>query len=171
MGSSVVGGSLRCCWLGPQHPLHWHLWLPCSLTKALAMDCEMVGVGPKGEESVAARVSIVNQYGKCVYDKFVKPSQPVTDYRTAVSGVRPELLKKGGSLTASGCEGQAGRVSAPWSPSCRGAWLPRVLAVLHPPGGWFQLAAMPTVSSPLCLSASRPVTGRRSRLAPYHLVE
>lgn len=66
-----------------------------GLTKALAMDCEMVGVGPKGEESVAARVSIVNQYGKCVYDKFVKPSQPVTDYRTAVSGVRPELLKKG----------------------------------------------------------------------------
>lgn len=124
MGSSVVGGSLRCCWLGPQHPLHWHLWLPCSLTKALAMDCEMVGVGPKGEESVAARVSIVNQYGKCVYDKFVKPSQPVTDYRTAVSGVRPELLKKGGSLAASGCEGQAGRVSTPRSPSCRGAWLP-----------------------------------------------
>ncbi|KAI5253620.1 RNA exonuclease 4 isoform X2 [Manis pentadactyla] len=66
-----------------------------GLTKALAMDCEMVGVGPKGEESIAARVSIVNQYGKCVYDKFIKPSQPVTDYRTVVSGVRPELLKKG----------------------------------------------------------------------------
>ncbi|KAK2505412.1 hypothetical protein MC885_000619 [Smutsia gigantea] len=75
-----------------------------GLTKALAMDCEMVGVGPKGEESIAARVSIVNQYGKCVYDKFVKPSQPVTDYRTAVSGVRPELLKKGGSLAGEGFE-------------------------------------------------------------------
>lgn len=70
---------------------------PFSLTRALAMDCEMVGVGPKGEESVVARVSIVNQYGKCVYDKYVKPTQPVTDYRTAVSGIRPENLKQGGS--------------------------------------------------------------------------
>ncbi|XP_016052054.1 PREDICTED: RNA exonuclease 4 [Miniopterus natalensis] len=66
-----------------------------GLTKALAMDCEMVGVGPTGEESLAARVSIVNQYGKCVYDKYVKPTQPVTDYRTVVSGIRPEHLKQG----------------------------------------------------------------------------
>ncbi|XP_005408500.1 PREDICTED: RNA exonuclease 4 isoform X2 [Chinchilla lanigera] len=69
-----------------------------GLTKALALDCEMVGVGPSGEESIAARVSLVNQYGKCVYDKFVKPTEPVTDYRTAVSGVRPEHLKRGEEL-------------------------------------------------------------------------
>ncbi|XP_044938627.1 RNA exonuclease 4 [Mustela putorius furo] len=69
-----------------------------GLTRALAMDCEMVGVGPQGEESIAARVSVVNQYGKCVYDKYVKPSQPVTDYRTAVSGIRPESLAQGERL-------------------------------------------------------------------------
>uniref|UniRef100_A0A0D9RRY4 RNA exonuclease 4 n=1 Tax=Chlorocebus sabaeus TaxID=60711 RepID=A0A0D9RRY4_CHLSB len=69
-----------------------------GLTRALALDCEMVGVGPKGEDSVAARVSIVNQYGKCVYDKYVKPTEPVTDYRTAVSGIRPENLKQGEQL-------------------------------------------------------------------------
>ncbi|XP_002691669.2 RNA exonuclease 4 isoform X1 [Bos taurus] len=66
-----------------------------GLTKALAMDCEMVGVGPEGEESVVARVSLVNQHGRCVYDKHVKPTQPVTDYRTAVSGVRPADLAQG----------------------------------------------------------------------------
>ncbi|XP_010997953.3 RNA exonuclease 4 isoform X2 [Camelus dromedarius] len=66
-----------------------------GLTKALALDCEMVGVGPQGDESIAARVSLVNQYGKCVYDKFVKPTQLVTDYRTAVSGIRPEDLAQG----------------------------------------------------------------------------
>ncbi|XP_014591614.3 RNA exonuclease 4 isoform X3 [Equus przewalskii] len=66
-----------------------------GLTKALALDCEMVGVGPSREESIAARVSVVNQYGKCVYDKYVKPTQPVTDYRTAVSGIRPEHLRQG----------------------------------------------------------------------------
>lgn len=71
--------------------------LPHSLTKALALDCEMVGVGPGGEESVAARVSLVNQFGKCVYDKYVKVKQPVTDYRTAISGVRPQHLLQGGS--------------------------------------------------------------------------
>uniref|UniRef100_A0A8C6HZT0 Exonuclease domain-containing protein n=1 Tax=Mus spicilegus TaxID=10103 RepID=A0A8C6HZT0_MUSSI len=66
-----------------------------GLTKALALDCEMVGVGPKGEESIAACVSNVNQYGKCVYDKYIKPTEPVSDYRTVVSGIRPENLKQG----------------------------------------------------------------------------
>lgn len=62
----------------------------------------MVGVGPQGEESVAARVSIVNRYGKCVYDKFIKPAEPVTDYRTEVSGVRPEDLRNGMASVAQG---------------------------------------------------------------------
>ncbi|XP_069798866.1 RNA exonuclease 4 [Dendropsophus ebraccatus] len=66
-----------------------------GLTRTVAMDCEMVGVGTDGEESILARVSIVNQFGKCVYDKFVKPTERVTDYRTAVSGIRPEDIKNG----------------------------------------------------------------------------
>ncbi|XP_076850487.1 RNA exonuclease 4 [Brachyhypopomus gauderio] len=60
-----------------------------GLTRAVAIDCEMVGVGPDGEESMLARVSLVNQFGKCVYDKYVQPTERVTDYRTAVSGIRP----------------------------------------------------------------------------------
>lgn len=59
------------------------------------MDCEMVGVGPKGEDSIVARVSLVNQFGKCIYDKYVKPTEEVTDYRTAVSGIRPENINTG----------------------------------------------------------------------------
>ncbi|XP_075415961.1 RNA exonuclease 4 [Tenrec ecaudatus] len=70
-----------------------------GLTRALALDCEMVGVGPTGEESVAARVSLVNQHGKCVYDKYIRPKEPVTDYRTAVSGIRPQDLQQGEELT------------------------------------------------------------------------
>uniref|UniRef100_A0A8C9MK71 RNA exonuclease 4 n=1 Tax=Serinus canaria TaxID=9135 RepID=A0A8C9MK71_SERCA len=66
-----------------------------GLTRAVAMDCEMVGVGPKGEDSILARVSIVNQFGKCVYDKYVKPTEKVTDYRTAVSGIRPQNINSG----------------------------------------------------------------------------
>ncbi|XP_060791759.1 RNA exonuclease 4 isoform X2 [Neoarius graeffei] len=66
-----------------------------GLTRTIAMDCEMVGVGPGGEESMLARVSIVNYFGKCVYDKYVKPTEKVTDYRTAVSGIRPGDIEHG----------------------------------------------------------------------------
>lgn len=63
-----------------------------GLTQFVAMDCEMVGTGFDGTNSVLARVSIVNLFGHCVYDKYVKPTEEVTDYRTEVSGIRPENL-------------------------------------------------------------------------------
>ncbi|TWW81361.1 RNA exonuclease 4 [Takifugu flavidus] len=66
-----------------------------GLTRVVAIDCEMVGVGPDGEDSILARVSLVNQFGKCIYDKHVKPTEKVTDYRTAVSGIRPKDIKNG----------------------------------------------------------------------------
>ena len=59
------------------------------------MDCEMVGVGEEGKDNILARVSLVNQYGQCIYDKFVKASETVTDYRTFVSGVRAEDMANG----------------------------------------------------------------------------
>jgi len=64
-------------------------------TKVVAMDCEMVGVGEGGKDSILARVSIVNQFGQCLYDKYVAPTETVTDYRTFVSGIKPEHLKDG----------------------------------------------------------------------------
>ncbi|CAN8017520.1 unnamed protein product [Ixodes persulcatus] len=64
-------------------------------TRVVAMDCEMVGVGPEGRDSVLARVSLVNAMGHCIYDKFVRTLEEVVDYRTAVSGVRPSDLEKG----------------------------------------------------------------------------
>lgn len=53
----------------------------------------MVGVGEKGSESVLARVSIVNWHGHVLMDRFVKPMEKVTDYRTWVSGVRAKDLQ------------------------------------------------------------------------------
>lgn len=61
-------------------------------TKYLAMDCEMVGTGPKGRISQLARCSVVSYEGDVVYDKFIKPPMPVTDYRTRWSGIRPRDL-------------------------------------------------------------------------------
>lgn len=66
--------------------------------KYIAMDCEMVGVGPDGVESVLARVSLVNYHGKVLLDTFVKPIERITDYRTSVSGVEPRHLVNAPSL-------------------------------------------------------------------------
>ena len=67
--------------------------------KYVAIDCEMVGVGPDPEhESALARVSIVNFHGHQVYDSFVQPKEAVTDYRTHVSGITPKLLQMARSL-------------------------------------------------------------------------
>ncbi|XP_029306597.1 interferon-stimulated 20 kDa exonuclease-like 2 [Cottoperca gobio] len=57
-------------------------------TKYLAIDCEMVGTGLKGSISQLARCSLVSYDGDVVYDKFINPSVPVTDYRTRWSGIR-----------------------------------------------------------------------------------
>ncbi|TPX66146.1 hypothetical protein SpCBS45565_g04643 [Spizellomyces sp. 'palustris'] len=63
--------------------------------KYIAMDCEMVGVGQDGTQSVLARVSLVNFHGHTLLDKYVLPQEEVTDYRTWVSGITAELLKHG----------------------------------------------------------------------------
>lgn len=60
--------------------------------KYLALDCEMVGTGPKGSRSELARCSIVSYEGDVVYDKYIKPINPVTDYRTRWSGIRRQDL-------------------------------------------------------------------------------
>ncbi|KAG6542578.1 hypothetical protein Mapa_016049 [Marchantia paleacea] len=65
-----------------------------SVTKILALDCEMVGVGAEGKRSALARVTLVNICGNVVYDKHVRPLEFVTDFRTQVSGVRPRDLKE-----------------------------------------------------------------------------
>ncbi|KAJ5894509.1 hypothetical protein N7495_006200 [Penicillium taxi] len=61
--------------------------------KYVAMDCEMVGVGPNPDnDSALARVSIVNFNGDQVYDSYVRPKEMVTDWRTHVSGIAPKHM-------------------------------------------------------------------------------
>ncbi|XP_063953585.1 uncharacterized protein LOC129255443 [Lytechinus pictus] len=57
--------------------------------EVVALDCEMVGLGPKGRFSALARCSIVDHSGNILYDTYVKPAEPITDYRTKWSGIRP----------------------------------------------------------------------------------
>ncbi|CAI4050881.1 hypothetical protein SKDZ_15G0770 [Saccharomyces kudriavzevii ZP591] len=64
-----------------------------EIGKYIAMDCEFVGVGPEGKESALARISIVNYFGHVVLDEFVRPREKVVEWRTWVSGVKPEHMK------------------------------------------------------------------------------
>ncbi|SCU85394.1 LANO_0C04148g1_1 [Lachancea nothofagi CBS 11611] len=61
--------------------------------KYVAIDCEFVGVGPDGKDSALARATVVNFFGHVVLDVFVKPQEKVTDWRTWVSGVRPQDMQ------------------------------------------------------------------------------
>jgi RNA exonuclease 4 len=71
-----------------------------EIGRYVAMDCEMVGVGPApNRESALARVSIVNFDGDQIYDSYVKPLEPVTDWRTHVSGILPKHMLEARSLT------------------------------------------------------------------------
>jgi len=69
-----------------------------DIQECVAIDCEMVGVGPRGRRSVAARVAIVDANGTCLLDTYMRPHEPVTQYRTRWSGIRPENLARAPSI-------------------------------------------------------------------------
>lgn len=64
-----------------------------ALTKvsAVAMDCEMVGVGEGGRKSALAHIAIVDINGKILMNEYVIPKggiSTITDYRTPYSGIK-----------------------------------------------------------------------------------
>uniref|UniRef100_A0A182T4L4 RNA exonuclease 4 n=1 Tax=Anopheles maculatus TaxID=74869 RepID=A0A182T4L4_9DIPT len=72
-----------------------HMMLPVQVTNRIALDCEMVGIGPDGKEHMLARVSLVNEKCEIIIDQYVKPQETVTDYRTEISGILPEHISHG----------------------------------------------------------------------------
>lgn len=66
----------------------------------------MVGTGPGGYKSSVARVTLVDWYGRIVYDTHVQQTEEVTDYRTFVSGVTPSHLSKDNALPFKVCQRQ-----------------------------------------------------------------
>ncbi|RYP34638.1 hypothetical protein DL767_004198 [Monosporascus sp. MG133] len=64
-----------------------------SLGRYVALDCEMVGVGPEGRDSALARVTLVDFHGRQVYDSFVRPRERVTDWRTAITGLAQRHMR------------------------------------------------------------------------------
>lgn len=63
-------------------------------SKCVAIDCEMVGTGPRGRVSELARCSVVSYHGEVLYDKYVRPEMPIVDYRTRWSGITRQHMRK-----------------------------------------------------------------------------
>nr|CDS29628.1 interferon stimulated 20 kDa exonuclease [Hymenolepis microstoma] len=54
----------------------------------IAIDCEVVSVGAD-KINALGRVSIVDYNGNVLYDAFSRPDEPISDYHTPYSGIRP----------------------------------------------------------------------------------
>lgn len=67
-------------------------------SRYVGLDCEMVGTGTNGKVSALARCAVVNFDGETIYDKFVRPKDFVTDFRTKWSGVRRKDLRQGEAI-------------------------------------------------------------------------
>ncbi|KAL6847733.1 hypothetical protein ACP4OV_021861 [Aristida adscensionis] len=98
--------------------------------RVLALGCKMVGAGSDGSLDVCARVCVVDERERVVFEAFVKPLLPVTHYRYETTGIRPEHLRDGGGAGAVTAKQAQRRVQElllngeqPWavrSPSGRG---------------------------------------------------
>lgn len=78
-------------------------------SKCVAIDCEMVGTGPRGRVSELARCSVVSYHGDVLYDKYVRPEMPIVDYRTRWSGITPQHMRKAIPFRVAQKEVRAGR--------------------------------------------------------------
>lgn len=66
---------------------------------ALALGCKMVGAGSDGSLDVCARVCVIDEQENVLFEAFVRPLLPVTHYRYETTGIRPEHLRDGASVT------------------------------------------------------------------------
>ncbi|CAM8927994.1 unnamed protein product [Rhodiola kirilowii] len=62
-------------------------------SKAIAMDCEMVGGGTDGSIDICARVCLIDEEENLVFHAYIRPVIPVTNYRHEVTGLTEEHLQ------------------------------------------------------------------------------
>ncbi|KZT44550.1 hypothetical protein SISSUDRAFT_1068416 [Sistotremastrum suecicum HHB10207 ss-3] len=61
----------------------------------ISLSCLCVGIGPGGSTSMLAQVTILDVHGRTLLGTYVRPTNPVTDYRTSVTGIEAKHLEPG----------------------------------------------------------------------------
>ncbi|XP_068334469.1 RNA exonuclease 4-like [Pyrus communis] len=62
-------------------------------TQVVALACKMVGGGSDGSLDLCAKVCLTDEYDNIIFQSYVKPLLPVTNYRYETTGIRPECLR------------------------------------------------------------------------------
>ncbi|XP_059295277.1 RNA exonuclease 4-like [Lycium ferocissimum] len=64
-----------------------------SRGRVVALACKMVGGGSDGSLDLCARVCLIDEHERILFQSYVKPNLPVTSYRYETTGIRPEYLR------------------------------------------------------------------------------
>ncbi|KAM2671896.1 hypothetical protein EV1_007660 [Malus domestica] len=62
-------------------------------TQVVALACKMVGGGSDGSLDLCAKVCLTDEYDNIIFQSYVMPLIPVTNYRYETTGIRPEYLR------------------------------------------------------------------------------
>ncbi|EIN14135.1 hypothetical protein PUNSTDRAFT_59423 [Punctularia strigosozonata HHB-11173 SS5] len=69
-----------------------------SAGQFIALSTSSVGVGPGGTTSMVARVAVVGYRGEIMWEAYITPTMPVSDYRTATTGITADNLAPGRTI-------------------------------------------------------------------------
>ncbi|CAA0828510.1 Exonuclease family protein [Striga hermonthica] len=64
-----------------------------SRGKVISLACKKVGGGTDGSLDLCARVCLIDEHEKIIFQAYIKPPLPVTNYRYETTGIRPEFLR------------------------------------------------------------------------------
>lgn len=83
----------------PAHSAETTLLLQHLASGALSMfalDVECVATGPCHNDRAVAQVGLVDAFGRCILNIYVKPEKPVVSYMTPLTGLTAELVQRRG---------------------------------------------------------------------------
>ncbi|XP_049371506.1 uncharacterized protein LOC125836373 [Solanum verrucosum] len=64
-----------------------------SQGRVVALSCKMVGGGTDGSLDICARVCLIDEHERILFESYVAPNIPITNYRYEISGIRPEYMR------------------------------------------------------------------------------
>ena len=70
--------------------------LASGALQMFALDVECVATGPQHNDRAVAQIGLVDAFGRCVLNVYVKPAKPIVSYLTPLTGLTEELIASRG---------------------------------------------------------------------------